>query len=71
MPNKDCQSLRNCPFCGGEAEMAKHFLYGKVAGYHVFCKKCDCEIKLYKTKGNARNAWNRRVNDEQRKEDGE
>ena len=31
--------LKPCPFCGGEAETIKSFLYGKVAGYAVSCKK--------------------------------
>jgi Lar family restriction alleviation protein len=57
MPNE----LKPCPFCGGEAETIKSFLYGKVTGYAVYCKKCDCELKMYTSKQNATKAWNRRA----------
>ena len=53
--------LKPCPFCGGEAEVAKGFLYGKVTGYSAYCKKCGCESKVFATKQNAENFWNRRA----------
>ncbi len=56
--------LKPCPFCGGEAETIKSFLYGKVAGYTVSCKKCGCELKMYTSKQNAEKAWNRRADNE-------
>ena len=56
MPNE----LKPCPFCGGSADISKTLLYGKVAGYVVFCKKCGCEINARSSKQNAKKAWNRR-----------
>ncbi len=57
--------LKPCPFCNGEAEMVESFLYGKVKGYLVSCKKCMCETRLYSSKQNAEKAWNRRADNEQ------
>lgn len=56
--------LKPCPFCGGEAEIIKSFLYGKVAGYVPNCKKCGCQLPMYTSKQNAKNAWNRRANND-------
>lgn len=52
--------LKPCPFCGGEAETIKSFLYGQVTGYIVCCKKCKCESSMYSSKQNAEKSWNKR-----------
>lgn len=57
MPNE----LKPCPFCGGEAEIEQCYLYGKIKGYMATCKKCGCQLKMYTSKQNAENCWNRRV----------
>lgn len=56
--------LKPCPFCGGEAEITKTFLYGKVAGYFASCKKCDCQLRTYASKQGAKNSWNRRADND-------
>lgn len=55
--------LKPCPFCGGEAEVIKGYLYGKVTHYSVTCPQCDFEYGMYKSKQNAEKAWNRRKAD--------
>lgn len=58
MPNKDCLTLRNCPFCGGEAYMEQG------AGlYYAICKHCFGSGAIVKTEKKAAEAWNRRVSD--------
>lgn len=49
------EELKRCPFCGGEA---------KIEGYKIFwatCKECTTETKVFDTKEEAIEAWNRRV----------
>lgn len=52
--------LKNCPFCGGEAEISDE---GLIGGHFVFCTQCHIQTKLY-TVGNttekAINDWNTR-----------
>jgi len=51
----DMKELKRCPFCGGEA---------KIEGYKIFwatCKECTTETKVFDTKEEAIEAWNRRV----------
>ena len=68
MRNKDCQKLRKCPFCGGEAEVE----IVSLASWDEFvphCKNPKCvafylgyiDEGLYKTEAEAIEAWNRRV----------
>lgn len=49
--------LKQCPFCGGEAET----LGG--AYYWVWCKSCGVETKGFHHKWQAVDAWNRRAED--------
>lgn len=57
MQNEEAQKLRECPFCGGEAET----LGG--AYYWVRCKSCGVETKGFHHKWQAIETWNRRVED--------
>ena len=64
MPNELKPTLRPCPFCGGEAEIAKNG-----CGYiDVSCKNETCRgyahSLWHKEKRKAVAAWNRRANDE-------
>jgi Lar family restriction alleviation protein len=52
--------LKPCPFCDGEAKIAKTYIYGDVRGYTPYCNKCGCELQMYSSKQAAKNAWNRR-----------
>lgn len=62
MNNKE---LKPCPFCGGECVCITYYLYGKITGSSISCKKCHIEQGTpYKSKQSAIKAWNRRVNDE-------
>lgn len=57
--------LKPCPFCGGKVEIVENYLYGKLVGYTPCCRKCDCELKTYTSKQNAKKAWNRRSYDDE------
>lgn len=50
-------TLKNCPFCGGEAKQCKIFGRNGVA-----CKECFCEMRgwLDSTPEEMAEAWNRR-----------
>lgn len=57
-------SLKTCPFCGGEA----HFTDDDArAGIFIIgCKNwrdCGCKLSFITTRVGAIKAWNRRVND--------
>lgn len=55
--------LKPCPFCGGEAKTGTT-LFGIRSGLiFVYCKKCYASSLDYKTKEDAIEAWNRRVDD--------
>jgi Lar family restriction alleviation protein len=45
-------ALLPCPFCGGEANRSKHF---------VFCTACHAESDWFGTDAEALAAWNRRA----------
>lgn len=67
MRNEDYLSLRECPFCGGEAErLTRTSLYrfqeytGRRA---ILCMNCGV-IMFGRTEQAAADLWNRRVNDE-------
>ena len=50
--------LKPCPFCGGKAEV----LYTSKYECFVYCRRgCAEQTRLYKTKGSAIKAWNRRL----------
>ena len=50
-------SLKPCPFCGGEAFFSERVEYG----VKVVCKNCWTESKFYHDKIDAIIAWNSRV----------
>lgn len=56
--------LKRCPFCGGE--VVEHHAcseeLGVDYGYRFFCKnQCCMQVKFYRTKEEAAEAWNRRA----------
>ena len=66
--------LKPCPFCGGKARMkyGRYNLLGAYGGAEndrewagVYCKKCNVSQppRLYSTKTEAMEAWNRRAED--------
>lgn len=50
------QTLRPCPFCGGEAKIGEN-----IGFYMVTCRECDCMSHPSMRYNNAIAAWNRRV----------
>ncbi len=58
MQSKEFQPLRECPFCGGEAEATEY----NDSDYTIMCKNCHAEIG-WREKAEAIAAWNRRVAD--------
>ena len=60
--------LRECPFCGGEAELrvASEIWNGdgsvSIGGWKVSCTECDIETYL-ESRETAIEKWNRRVSD--------
>ena len=65
MPNEE---LKPCPFCGGEADFAKVGYQDRddIIEPYVFCKNCHTLSGWYKTKEEAKTAWNRRADDGKR-----
>lgn len=62
MPNNDYQRLRNCPFCGGKAEIKANYsqtCFGNPT-YIVGCFNCCIAERSY-FKNTAIEAWNRRA----------
>ena len=62
----DKTELKPCPFCGGEATLVA---YGVNREYEVVqCLECGARTRLFNPEifrgGNAIEAWNRRVNDD-------
>ena len=58
--------LKPCPFCGGEARVARGFNYGERGSIRwVCCSKCGAMTRsdLHKTEEDAAKAWNKRVFD--------
>ena len=62
MQKNDCQKLRNCPFCGGEAMANESSWRGWWYGW-VVCPKCGVKIEK-QTKADAIEAWNRRYKEQ-------
>lgn len=57
------EELKKCPFCGGKAEM---FNYSE-GEWLVHCTVCNGMVEKWrKTKKEAIDQWNRRLNDEDR-----
>ena len=57
------EELKKCPFCGGKAEMLNY----SEDEWLVRCTICDGMVEKWrKTKKEAIEQWNRRVNDEDR-----
>ena len=56
MQSKEFQPLRECPFCGGEAEATEY----NDSDYTIMCKNCHAEIG-WREKAEAIAAWNRRA----------
>lgn len=52
------QNLKECPFCGGDAEIRA----GRRYGFWAQCVKCGatCSTKVHSTKEQAAEDWNRR-----------
>lgn len=58
--------LKPCPFCGGNAKLMtyKTPTFGEV--FYVACRVCGNETKVKLADEEAIEAWNRRVDNEQR-----
>lgn len=61
----DMNKLKQCPFCGGEANLSFNISFGFIP----WCSNVLCILNElcagYATEEEAANAWNRRANDEQ------
>lgn len=66
MQNRDCQKLRNCPFCESKAILETFTTAReKVPRYRVRCEKCFCRTNWdYFEADEVIEAWNRRANDD-------
>lgn len=65
--------LKQCPFCGSEAEVFKDVTFKAETGekigkikFFVWCTECSALVNGDTEEG-AIEAWNRRVNNDQRK----
>ena len=65
------EQLKPCPFCGGAANLLGRYDWSKdedrcfAKHYYIKCTQCpNYRIKLFKTKQEAIEAWNRRTDDE-------
>ena len=55
----DKVDLKNCPFCGGEAEMVVYTNYND--DYAVRCTKCGATVPIWReTREEAARQWNKR-----------
>jgi len=57
---KNREEPKPCPFCGARAEIAKVVGPG-VDAWHGYCGRCWSFGPLFADKGDATEAWNRRV----------
>ena len=69
------ETLRPCPFCGGEAKMGKFTYESDVydeetlgyvdtverTEYAVMCQDCECSSRMSANREMAANSWNRRA----------
>ena len=54
-------NLKNCPFCGGTANIAK----GQIE-FWAYCPHCGAQTELYETEQEVAKAWNtRKIEEEQ------
>lgn len=54
------ETLKPCPFCGGEAFV--HMLGNEIAkGYYIACDECGAKTIVFGYEAEAIEAWNRRV----------
>lgn len=53
--------LKNCPFCGGEANF-RYWTINKGVKICVECPNCGIATELYYNAKKAAGIWNRRVN---------
>lgn len=63
------EELKECPFCGGEAELKQHKSAidkndRPIGGWFVDCEECDCGTPWHNTESQAITAWNRRTTPE-------
>ena len=58
--------LKQCPFCGGEAQLL--IVPGRVAHWIVKCSKGCCNICQYISDHDAEEAWNKRTTEENQDE---
>ena len=49
------ENLKNCPFCGGTANIAK----GRIE-FWAYCPHCGAKTEFYETEQAAADSWNRR-----------
>ena len=64
---KNEQVLKPCPFCGGEAFIFSITpCFGESVTFAVVCEKCNASSKSKSKEEYAINAWNRRVDDDER-----
>ena len=49
------EKLKNCPFCGGTAKIAK----GEIE-FWAYCPHCGAQTEFYETEREAAEAWNNR-----------
>ena len=65
MNNTLNNTLKPCPFCGGEANVIEHRFHGLDSSYGVRCKECKAEThQFYESEEKAIEAWNRRAGEE-------
>lgn len=59
--------LKPCPFCGGKAEyetVSTRHVFKKYIGFYIKCTECGVSTGVELTVKEAREAWNRRIEDE-------
>ncbi len=57
------ESLKKCPFCGGEAENDFGFTHDNKTYFYVNCLQCGTETNHFETKAKASTAWETRADD--------
>ena len=54
------KELKPCPFCGGKAKILSRAIDWLLDEHIIKCESCNCRTDTYETKGEAREAWNKR-----------